>query len=202
LVWRALALGLNDGEEPEDPGVEHPTERETRQGSLAVDDRRRTRETEKTLSDSFNVTMHQRGAYPAFGVRVQTPRARRVCRWVALGCLAAAASRPVSHSTWWSAARHQEPVLSGKPWRLAACRRPTGLASGSPHALVRLGAPGGAGRIGHALAHAPAGAGWHGVGGRGRWKRPFEFPILLIVLITMLTARTRSVEQREGGLCR
>jgi len=40
------------------PGVEHPTEREARQGSLAVYDRRRTRETEQTLSDSFNVTKH------------------------------------------------------------------------------------------------------------------------------------------------
>ena len=40
------------------PGVEHPTEREARQGSLAVYDRRRTREIEKTLSDSFSVTKH------------------------------------------------------------------------------------------------------------------------------------------------
>jgi hypothetical protein len=38
--------------------MEHPTEREARQGPLAVYDRRRTRETEKTLSDSFNVTKH------------------------------------------------------------------------------------------------------------------------------------------------
>jgi hypothetical protein len=38
--------------------VEHPTKREACQGSLAVYDRRRTRETEKTLSDSFNVTKH------------------------------------------------------------------------------------------------------------------------------------------------
>ena len=39
-------------------GVEHPTEREVCQGSLAVYDRRYTRETEKILSDSFNVTKH------------------------------------------------------------------------------------------------------------------------------------------------
>ncbi len=37
------------------PRVEHQTEREARQGTLAVYDRRRTRETEKTLSDSFNM---------------------------------------------------------------------------------------------------------------------------------------------------
>ena len=40
------------------PRVEHRTEREARPGPLAVYDRRRTRETEKTLSDSFNVTKH------------------------------------------------------------------------------------------------------------------------------------------------
>jgi hypothetical protein len=40
------------------PRVEHQTEREARQGTLAVYDRRRTRETEKALSDSFNVTKH------------------------------------------------------------------------------------------------------------------------------------------------
>ncbi len=40
------------------PGVEHPPEREAGQGSLAVYDKRRTREAEKTLSDSFNVTKH------------------------------------------------------------------------------------------------------------------------------------------------
>jgi len=40
------------------PGVEHPTEREAREGRLAVYDRRRARETEKTLSDSFNMTKH------------------------------------------------------------------------------------------------------------------------------------------------
>ncbi len=40
------------------PGMECPTEREACQGSLAVYDRRRTRETGKTLSDSFNVTKH------------------------------------------------------------------------------------------------------------------------------------------------
>jgi hypothetical protein len=51
-----------------------------------------------------------------------------------------------------------------------------GLASGAPPAPVRRGAPGGAGGKGHALARAPAR--WHGVGGRGRWKRPFEFLIL------------------------
>ena len=40
------------------PRVERQTEREARQGTLAVYDRRRTCETEKTLSDSFNVTKH------------------------------------------------------------------------------------------------------------------------------------------------
>ena len=56
----AMSSGPYRGEgyaDQQGPGVEHPTEREARQGSLAVDDRRRTRETEKTLSDSFNVTM-------------------------------------------------------------------------------------------------------------------------------------------------
>ena len=38
--------------------LEPPTEREARQGSLAVYDRRRTRETEKTLPDNFNMTKH------------------------------------------------------------------------------------------------------------------------------------------------
>jgi hypothetical protein len=56
-------------------------------------------------------------------------------------------------------------------------------------ALRRGVAPGGAGRLGPALmvraprggrrqARAPAGVEWHGVGGRDRWKRPFDFPIL------------------------
>ena len=49
----AKATLINKG-----PGVEHPTEREARQGPLAVYDRRRPRETEKTLPDSFNVTKH------------------------------------------------------------------------------------------------------------------------------------------------
>ena len=54
--------------------------------------------------------------------------------------LAAAASRPASRGMWWSAARHQEPVLSGRPWP------PGGLpaaaaTSGSPHAPVRQGFP-------------------------------------------------------------
>jgi hypothetical protein len=40
------------------PSMEHPTEREAHQGPLAVYNRRRTRETEKTLPDSFNVTKH------------------------------------------------------------------------------------------------------------------------------------------------
>ena len=57
----------------------------------------------------------------------------------------------------------------------AACRRPTGLASGSPPAPVQRGAPGGVGRKGHALTRAPAGAGWHGVGGRGRGKGRLNF---------------------------
>jgi hypothetical protein len=41
--------------------------------------------------------------------------------------------------------------------------------------LARVGGARGAGRR---QAQAPAGAEWHGVGGRGRWKRPFDFPIL------------------------
>ena len=41
--------------------------------------------------------------------------------------------------------------------------------------LARVGGARGAGRR---QARAPAGAEWHGVGGRGRWKRPFDFPIL------------------------
>ena len=40
------------------PSMEHPTACEARQGPLAVYDRGRTRETEQTLSDSFNMTKH------------------------------------------------------------------------------------------------------------------------------------------------
>ena len=40
------------------PGMEPPTEREAYQGTLAVYDRRRTCETEQTLSDCFNLTKH------------------------------------------------------------------------------------------------------------------------------------------------
>ena len=40
------------------PSMECPTACEARQGPLAVYDRGRTRETEKTLSDSFNMTKH------------------------------------------------------------------------------------------------------------------------------------------------
>jgi hypothetical protein len=63
--------------------------------------------------------------------------------------------------------------------RSASCGLPTRLAACSGEA----GALGGVGNKGHALARAPAGAGWHGVGGRGRWdkawwKRPCEFPML------------------------
>src|SRR4029434_419185 len=37
---------------------------------------------------------------------------------------------------------------------------------------------GGVRGAGRRQARALAGAEWHGVGGRGRWKRPFDFPIL------------------------
>ena len=56
----------------------------------------------------------------------------------------------------------------GARWRGAPRARPGG-------ALARVGGARGAGRR---QAWAPAGAEWHGVGGRGRWKRPFDFPIL------------------------
>ena len=79
------------------------------------------------------------------------------------------AGRPTSRGPWWSATRHKEPILSGRPWppgrRAAAARAGQRLASCSG------AAPGGAARKGHALARAPAGAGWHRVGGHGRWKR-------------------------------
>ncbi len=75
----------------------------------------------------------------------------------------------------------RSPSCPADPGRPAACRRPTGLASGSPHAPVRRGrAPGGAGGYGHALGERTSGraAGGHEGDGRGRWKRPFEFPML------------------------
>ena len=67
------------------------------------------------------------------------------------------------------AARPQPPILSV---RCGASRRPAGGIQRWPAA--------GAGRAGRPQARASAGrmaAGWHGVGGRGRWKRPFDFPI-------------------------
>jgi hypothetical protein len=67
------------------------------------------------------------------------------------------------------AARPQPPILSV---RCGASRRPAG-------GILRWPAAG-AGRAGRPQARASAGrmaAGWHGVGGRGRWKRPFDFPI-------------------------
>jgi hypothetical protein len=67
------------------------------------------------------------------------------------------------------AARPLPPVLSV---RCGACRRPTGGIQRWPAA--------GAGRAGRPQARASAGrvaAGWQGVGGRSRWKRPFDFPI-------------------------
>ena len=72
------------------------------------------------------------------------------------------------------AARPQPPVLAvpcGAGW-------PPGArgASGTPWWGARQGGRReGAGRR---QARAPAGAEWHGGGGRGRWKRPFDFPIL------------------------
>jgi hypothetical protein len=69
----------------------------------------------------------------------------------------------------------RSPSCPAAPGRLPACQQPTGLASGAPHVPVRRGAPGGAGRTGHALACAPAGARGHRVGGHGRWKRPLNF---------------------------
>ena len=72
------------------------------------------------------------------------------------------------------AARPQPPVLSvscGAGWRPVA-RGALGTPGG---VLARVGGARGAGRR---QARAPAGVEWHGVGGRGRWKRPFDFPIL------------------------
>ena len=69
------------------------------------------------------------------------------------------------------AARPQPPVLSV---RCGASRQPAGGIQRWPAA--------GTGRAGLPQARAAAGrvaAGWHGVGGRGRWQRPFDFPIPL-----------------------
>ena len=79
------------------------------------------------------------------------------------------------------AARPQPPVLSV---RGGASRRPAGGIQRWPAA--------GAGRAGRPQARAAAGrvaARWHGVGGRGRWKRPFAFPIPQIVKWSMYTVR-------------
>ena len=67
-----------------------------------------------------------------------------------------AASRPASRGMWWSAARHDEPVL--------AAQRPAGGHQGWPAA----GAPRRRGK-------APGGAGGDG---RGRWHRPCALPLL------------------------
>jgi hypothetical protein len=63
-------------------------------------------------------------------------------------------------------------VRGGTRWRGAPRARPGGV-------LARVGGARGAGRR---QARAPAGAEWQGVGGRGRWKRPFDFPILKATL--------------------
>jgi hypothetical protein len=70
------------------------------------------------------------------------------------------------------------PSRAGSP--SPATRPVRALRRGAPRArpggvLARVGGASGAGRR---QARAPAGAEWHGVGGRGRWKRPFDFPIL------------------------
>jgi len=64
----------------------------------------------------------------------------------------------------------------GARWRGAPRARPGGV-------LVRVGGARGAGRR---QARAPAGAEWHGVGGRGQWKRPFDFPILRVSSVPIL----------------
>jgi uncharacterized protein len=63
----------------------------------------------------------------------------------------------------------------------------------------------GAGRAGRPQARASAGAGWQGVGGRGRWKRPFDFPILLSMRLTpedqtWLEAYRRALAQQFPAL--
>jgi hypothetical protein len=75
------------------------------------------------------------------------------------------------------------------PEQLQPCRLPVPSHPSCPCAAVRAGGlpagiqrwpATGAGRAGRSQARAAAGrvaAGWHGVGGRGRWKRPFDFPI-------------------------
>ena len=62
------------------PGMEHPTERGEHlpQGSLAVYNEQRTCETEKTLSDSFNVTKHWAGTGEShLWERMRQPKAAR-----------------------------------------------------------------------------------------------------------------------------
>jgi hypothetical protein len=72
------------------------------------------------------------------------------------------------------------PVSAGASpaWPKPAPRRRTRSPARASHAPVRRGATDGAGRKGHTLARAPAGAGWHGMGGHRRWKRLFESLIL------------------------
>ena len=65
--------------------------------------------------------------------------------------------------------------------------------------LARVGGARGAGRR---QAWAPAGAEWHGVGGRGRWKRPFDFPIPLcpgVLRIFLTTPRSYAAVAFFGG---
>ena len=99
--------------------------------------------------------------HPGHTALAACSRASCLARPVVVCCLSPGA-RPV-----------RQTLEAQEPRRDRADQR---LASGSGAA----GAPGGAGRKGHALACAPAGAGWHRVDGRGRWKRPFEFPILIL----------------------
>ena len=77
------------------------------------------------------------------------------------------------------AARPLPPVLSV---RCGASRRPAGGIQRWPAA--------GVGRAGRPQARASAGrvvAGWQGVGGRSRWKRPFDFPAPLRCQLTVST---------------
>ena len=71
------------------------------------------------------------------------------------------------------AARPQPPSC---PCPAAGCPEARG-ASGAPWWGARQG--GRRAGCGPTQARAPAGAEWHGMGERSRWKRPFDFPILL-----------------------
>src|SRR5262245_49625317 len=92
------------------------------------------------------------------------------------------------------------PSRAGSP--SPATRPGCALWRGAPRARLGggLARGGGARGAGRRQARAPAGAEGHGVGGRGRWKRPFDFPILILSLEGEDMATFTAAARRYSGL--